>query len=178
MTTASRQVAYLRCRAAVGQEDPVQRRLELTRRLLVGRQLDAVHVVVGQRQAQPDPERLGQALGVGPGQRAGLLLRRATYLSTSERHPEAVACFREAAELAEQEGDSTHLGVVLFNLADTLGATDPAPEPALEPAGSGASNAVRRRRREPPPKPVAITVTRISSPIASSITAPKMTFAF
>ena len=36
----------------------------------------------------------------------------------------------------------------------------------------------RRRRRRPPPKPVAITVTRTSSPSASSITAPKMTFAF
>src|SRR5919198_1470070 len=36
----------------------------------------------------------------------------------------------------------------------------------------------RRRRRRWPPKPVAITVTRTSSLTPSSMTAPKMTFAF
>ena len=46
-------------RPAVRQEDPVQGRAEVGRRLEVG---DAV---VRQRAAQPDPERLGQALGVG-----------------------------------------------------------------------------------------------------------------
>jgi hypothetical protein len=46
--------------------------------------------------------------------------------------------------------------------------------PAVRSGGAS-----RRRRRRPwPPKPVAITVTWTSPPIESSITAPKMTFAF
>ena len=43
---------------------------------------------------------------------------------------------------------------------------------------TGVPGASTRRRRGLPPKPVAITVTRTSSPIDSSITAPKITFAF
>ena len=43
---------------------------------------------------------------------------------------------------------------------------------------AAATGASARRRRTRPPKPVAIAVTRTSSPIASSMTAPKMTFAF
>ena len=40
------------------------------------------------------------------------------------------------------------------------------------------TGASTRLRRGLPPKPVAITVTRTSSPIDSSMTAPKITFAF
>ena len=51
------------------------------------------------------------------------------------------------------------------------------PRAARRPFSAGSS--VRRRRRSRAgPKPVAITVTRTSSPWVSSITAPKMTFAF
>src|SRR5258708_8833109 len=53
------------------------------------------------------------------------------------------------------------------------------PPPGSGAAGTGASTTEPpRRRRRPPPKPVAITVTRTWSPAASSITAPKITFAF
>jgi class 3 adenylate cyclase/tetratricopeptide (TPR) repeat protein len=91
--------------------------------------LATVEVAVG----SPDADRIttealsvGRAVGAGPGQRASLLMSRALYLTSSERKPEAVTCFREAAQLAEQAGDGTLLGNVLFNLADTLAATDPA----------------------------------------------------
>ena len=46
------------------------------------------------------------------------------------------------------------------------------------PSGVSSTGASTRRRRGRPPKPVAIAVTRMWSPIESSMTAPKMTFAF
>jgi class 3 adenylate cyclase/tetratricopeptide (TPR) repeat protein len=106
--------------------------------------LAMVEVVVG----SPDADRLttealsvGRAVGAGPGQRASLLMSRALYLTLSERKPEAATCFREAAQLAEQANDGTLLGNVLFNLADTLAATDPA---AAADAARTAAGQLRR----------------------------------
>src|SRR4029079_14766954 len=53
--------------------------------------------------------------------------------------------------------------------------TDDSDELAADVTDAGST---RLRRGRPPPKPVAITVTRTSSPSVSSMTAPKMTFAF
>src|SRR4051812_29699624 len=58
------------------------------------------------------------------------------------------------------------------------GVKAPAPTPADEvPAGTWATPASLRLLGRPPSKPAAMTVTRTSSPRASSITAPKMMLA-
>ena len=57
----------MRGRPAVGQENPVERRVQ------IGRSLQVVDAVVGQRPAQLDPEGLGQALGLDiPGAQVGV----------------------------------------------------------------------------------------------------------
>jgi tetratricopeptide (TPR) repeat protein len=107
-------------------------------------QLAVVEVYAG----SPDADRLsaealilGQALGVGTGQLAGLLLTRGIYLGGAERRPQAIAYLREAARLATRDGDSLALGRALLNLADALAATDPAA------AAETASTAVGQLRR-------------------------------
>jgi class 3 adenylate cyclase/tetratricopeptide (TPR) repeat protein len=69
---------------------------------------------------------LGQAIGVGAGQLAGLFSSRGVYLGFSGRGPEAVAYFRESARLATQVGDNSMIGRALLNLSDSLTAADPA----------------------------------------------------
>jgi class 3 adenylate cyclase/tetratricopeptide (TPR) repeat protein len=53
---------------------------------------------------------LGQAVGVGAAQLAGLLDTRGIYLSQTQRVPQSVAYFREAARLATQAGDNKASG--------------------------------------------------------------------
>ena len=81
----------------------------------------------------PDADRLsaealilGQALGIGSGQLAGLFLTRGIYLCMVDRRPEGVAYFREGARLASQVADDVTVGRALLNMADALGASDPA----------------------------------------------------
>src|SRR5919198_768716 len=58
------------------------------------------------------------------------------------------------------------------------GSSNVSPLAAVAGIGASSTSSRRRRRRPRAPKPVAITVTRTSSVAESSITAPKMTFAF
>jgi class 3 adenylate cyclase/tetratricopeptide (TPR) repeat protein len=90
-------------------------------------ELAALEVFAG----SPDADRLstealilGQALDVGAGQLSGLLQTRAIHLAFAGRRTEAVAYFREAAQLAAQAGDNFLLGRALLNLGEAL--TDPA----------------------------------------------------
>lgn len=53
---------------------------------------------------------LGQAVGVGAAELAGLLDTRGVYFSMTHRVPQAVAYYREAARLAGQASDSLALG--------------------------------------------------------------------
>ena len=96
----------------------------------------------------PDADRLstealtlGQALGVGTGQLAGLLVARGIYLRTDNRYAQAVAYYREAGRLATQDSDSLALGRALLNLADLQAATDPA---AAAEAARAAAGHLRR----------------------------------
>jgi class 3 adenylate cyclase/tetratricopeptide (TPR) repeat protein len=96
----------------------------------------------------PDADRLssealtlGQALGVGPGQLAGLFETRGVYHAGAERRSQALAYFTQASRLAEQAGDNFLLGRVLVNLSDTLAASDPAA------AGQAARTAVGHLRQ-------------------------------
>ncbi len=107
-------------------------------------QLAVVEVFAG----SPDADRLsaealtlGQALGVGSGQLAGLLLTRGLYLAADGRYVEAVAYLREAARLATQDGDSLVLGRALINLANVQAAADPA---AAAEAARAAAGHLRR----------------------------------
>jgi len=84
---------------------------------------------------------LGQALGVGAGQLAGLLVTRGIYLTMDGRNAQAVAYYREARRLASQDGDSLVLGRALLNLADVLAGTDPA---AAAEAARAAAGHLRR----------------------------------
>jgi tetratricopeptide (TPR) repeat protein len=92
----------------------------------------------------PDADRLsaealtlGQALGVGTGQLASLLVTRGIYLGMEGRYGEAVAYLREAARLADQEGDSVALGRALNNLATAQEAADPAAAAETARAAAG-----------------------------------------
>jgi class 3 adenylate cyclase/tetratricopeptide (TPR) repeat protein len=96
----------------------------------------------------PDADRLtaealilGQALGVGSGQLAGLFLTRGIYLCMVNRRPEGAAYFREGARLATQAGDDVMVGRALLNMADALAATDPA---AAVDAARSATGFLRR----------------------------------
>jgi tetratricopeptide (TPR) repeat protein len=89
---------------------------------------------------------LGQALGASADQLGGLFLSRAIYLTTAQRRPEAVAYFREAAQLATESGDNISLGRVLVNLSDALAATEPAA--AAEAARTAAEHLRRLGGRE------------------------------
>jgi len=100
----------------------------------------------------PDADRLsaesltlGQALDVGPGQLAELLVTRGLYHLLAERRPQAVSYFREGARLAAQAGDSFTSGRALLNLADTLMPSDPAA--ALDAARTGAGHLRRTGQR-------------------------------
>jgi class 3 adenylate cyclase/tetratricopeptide (TPR) repeat protein len=91
--------------------------------------LATLEVIVG----SPDDDRLsaesltlGQALGVGPGQLAELLVTRGLYHLLAERRPQAISYFRESARLAALAGDNVSVGRALLNLADTLMPGDPA----------------------------------------------------
>ena len=84
---------------------------------------------------------LGQDLGVGTGQLAGLLADPRDLPEQAERRPQAVAYFREAARLATQDGDNLPVGRALLNLADALAATDPA---AAAEAARTAAGQLRR----------------------------------
>jgi class 3 adenylate cyclase/tetratricopeptide (TPR) repeat protein len=81
----------------------------------------------------PDADRLsaeslalGQALDVGPGQLAELLVTRGLYHLVAERRPQAISYFRESARLAAQAGDNSSVGRGLLNLADAQMPSDPA----------------------------------------------------
>ncbi len=81
----------------------------------------------------PDAERLsaesltlGQALNVGLGLLAELLVTRGLFHLLAERRPQAISYFRESARLAAQAGDNFRVGRALLNLADTLMPSDPA----------------------------------------------------
>jgi class 3 adenylate cyclase/tetratricopeptide (TPR) repeat protein len=101
----------------------------------------------------PDADRLstealtlGQALGTGAGQLAGLLTGRGIYLSSTERRTEAVAYLHEAARLAEEAGDNFRVGAALLNLSDALTASDPAA--AAETARTAAVHLRRAGNRD------------------------------
>jgi hypothetical protein len=92
-------------------------------------QLATLEVFAGSTDADPlsaESLNLGQALGVGPGQLAELLVTRGLYHLLGERRPQAVSYFRESARLAAQAGDNLSVGRALLNLADTLMPSDPA----------------------------------------------------
>ena len=96
----------------------------------------------------PDGERLsaesltlGQALNVGPGQLAELLVTRGIFHVLAERRPQAISYFRESARLAAQVDDNFRVGRALLNLADTLMPSDPAA------AADAARTAAGRLRR-------------------------------
>jgi class 3 adenylate cyclase/predicted ATPase len=104
------------------------------------RELAAVEVFAH----SPDADRLsaealtlGQALGVGTGQFASLLLTRGVYLGMDGRYGEAVAYLREAARLADQAGDSLAVGRALNNLATAQAAADPAAAAETARAAAG-----------------------------------------
>jgi class 3 adenylate cyclase/predicted ATPase len=101
----------------------------------------------------PDADRLtaealilGQALGVGSEQLAGLFLTRGIYLCTAGRRPEGVAYFREGARLATQSGDNIIAGRALLNLSDGLAVMDPAA--AAEAARTAATHLRRAGARD------------------------------
>jgi class 3 adenylate cyclase/predicted ATPase len=89
---------------------------------------------------------LGQALDTGPGQLGDLFVIRSIYLGRAGQRSEAVACLREAAQLAEQVGDNLRLGRVLMNLSDELAITDPAA--AAEAARTAAGHLRRAGARD------------------------------
>jgi class 3 adenylate cyclase/tetratricopeptide (TPR) repeat protein len=106
--------------------------------------LAGVEVFMG----SPDADRLsaealtlGQALGVGPGLLAELLVTRGLYHLVAERRPQAISYFRESARLAAQAGDNFRVGRALLNLADTLMPSDPA---AAAEAARTAAETLRR----------------------------------
>ena len=81
----------------------------------------------------PDADRLsaesltlGQALNVGPGLLAELLVTRGLFHLLAERRPQAISYFRESARLAAQAGENSSVGRALLNLADALMPSDPA----------------------------------------------------
>jgi class 3 adenylate cyclase/predicted ATPase len=111
--------------------------------------IDTVHALrnLGGTEAaagSPDADRvlaealtLGQALGVSGRELSELLATRGYYLIRTNRRPEAVAYYRESAQLASQAGDSRSLGIALLNLADVLVVTDPAAAAETSRAAAG-----------------------------------------
>ncbi len=100
----------------------------------------------------PDADRLsaesltwGQALNVGPGLLAELLVTRGLFHLLAERRPQAISYFRESARLAAQAGDNFRVGRALLNLADTLMPSDPAA--AAEAARTAAGHLRRTGER-------------------------------
>jgi class 3 adenylate cyclase/predicted ATPase len=89
---------------------------------------------------------LGQAVGVGTRELVDLFTTRGIYLSSAERHPEAVAYFGEATRLATQAADNVRLGRALLNLADDLTVTDAAA--AAEAARTAAGHLRRAGNRQ------------------------------
>jgi class 3 adenylate cyclase/predicted ATPase len=85
---------------------------------------------------------LGQALGTDPTQLARMLNCRAGCLTDNQ---EALATYREAMRLAEQAGDFSLLGNLLFNMAELLMVTDPAA--AAEAARAAADHSRRAGAR-------------------------------
>jgi class 3 adenylate cyclase/tetratricopeptide (TPR) repeat protein len=109
--------------------------------------------VVAVFDGSPDADRLssealflGQALDVGPGLLAELLLTRALYLGFAQRPAQAIAYMRESVRLATQVGDNTILGRALLNLSSFLAANDPAA--AAEAARTAAANLRRAGVRD------------------------------
>jgi hypothetical protein len=82
---------------------------------------------------------LGQDLAVDDATLADLFITRGICLVVAGRRPEAAAYYREAAQLAEQAGDTARLARALLNLADAVGSTDPAA--AAEAARAGGAHA-------------------------------------
>jgi class 3 adenylate cyclase/predicted ATPase len=81
----------------------------------------------------PDADRLtaealflGQALDIGSGQLAYLLITRAIYLNNARRPAQSIAYLRESVRLATQASDTLGLGIALLDLSDVLAVTDPA----------------------------------------------------
>ncbi|MGH9304037.1 MAG: ATP-binding protein, partial [Acidimicrobiales bacterium] len=69
---------------------------------------------------------MGQDLAVGPGLLSELFKTRGNALSIANRHAEAVSCLREAARLAEIEGDAERLGHALVDISAVTIISDPA----------------------------------------------------
>jgi tetratricopeptide (TPR) repeat protein len=84
---------------------------------------------------------LGQALDVDAALLARLLLSRGIAHSHTNHTVEALAYYREAARLAEQADAPAELSRALLNLADVLGASDPA---GAADAGRAAAGHARR----------------------------------
>jgi len=84
---------------------------------------------------------LGQALDVGPGLLSTLFLTRGIYHGISGHRPQAVAYFRESAQLAIKAGDSLLVGRALGNLSDALVTIEP------EAAAEAARTAISHLRR-------------------------------
>jgi hypothetical protein len=92
-------------------------------------ELAAVEVFAGSPEADrltAEALALGQALGVGARQLAGLLETRGLYHGIAGRRPQAAAYIRESVRLATQSGDNLRMGRALLNLSDTLADADPA----------------------------------------------------
>ena len=102
---------------------------------------------------------LGQALGVGTGQLGGLLVTRGIYLRTDSRYAQAVAYYREAARLADHDGDSVGLGRALLNLSDVLADTGPAA--AAEAARAAAGHLRRTGARDY----LAVAIVNLAQPL-------------
>jgi class 3 adenylate cyclase len=93
------------------------------------RYLAVLEVSAGSPDADPltaEALTLGQALDLGSGQLAELLLARALYHSTAGRRTQAISYLREGARLADQAGHNHAAGRALGNLSDALAPSDPA----------------------------------------------------
>ena len=88
-------------------------------------ELEAMACSPGADRLTTEALSLGQALDADAGQLSDLFISRGIYIASTGRRPEAAAYYRQAAWLAEQNGDNRQLGQALLNLSDALTATDP-----------------------------------------------------
>ena len=100
------------------------------------------------------------------------VLRRASSLTsaTLDDAGGGTASGEARASPLDRQSSRRKLGISM-SASEVVG---PLEAPLARAAATGVPGASTRRRRGLPPKPVAITVTRTSSPIDSSITAPKI----
>ena len=113
-------------------------------------ELATVEVFAG----SPDADRLstealtlGQALGVGTGQLAGLFVTRGIYLGSADRRPAGGRLLpRSRAARHARPATTSRLGRALLNLSDALAVTDPAA--AAEAARTAAGHLRRAGARD------------------------------